>query len=317
MFRLLAIMFIGFSIFVQSAFGAQEPVFEKIEKDELTYFKMDNCPYKFGVASMFYARRNFVNDITDVCFDEAGGRLWSSEGIENLTLVSKDSKGLRYEDLDSAGEGEERTFITLTKPWRDNELCGPQKVEYHELQGAISGNSAKSNRPSIGQSSYLIARSYTAHKNLEFGNGFINVESPEVIDGKRAFKFEGEPLYGLSYDKTKAVFDSDGIGRIEIQNNPAPGIAESFGTIELAGTGDGKLRGSGEITVKSSRLAGFRPNEWKEATLQFVGLRGHVYGDKGQYLSLIGWVKGSFIDAENDTHTFLANTQISNCRTEE
>ncbi|WP_417679763.1 DUF6636 domain-containing protein [Roseibium sp.] len=298
-----------------SAGNSTTPV--RTEEDGAAYHKLGTCEFEQGAAIANYNFRTQSAhppelEITDLCFDRKSGTLWASEPEDRLTLVKKDKGNDWFEVIIPNTQPFERWRVTVgnygrasthgyknetvnfsyDRPsasylnWRTTGTQHDADVSLHgyllETQPAI--NDIKSEF-----TVYIGGLDYWDHRR-ERGGKHLGRESPHIAF-KGMMRFDGKT--GTADLKNTVETGKDGTGKLVLTVNA-----------------NGRLSGSGTISLSNARLAGINQHDWKTTTWEIKKLVGHFAGKDGEEFRAVAIASGQTIDHDGFVNPVLAAVTI-------
>ena len=280
-----------------------------------SYFEQSDCNGTPGLVTLFYPARYDVQDIAQACHDEAAGQFQFSFPLPNMTLVAQTPAGRRFEDLTRPSDAD-RSAINLRAPEGFGEFCGDTPEGYQTLDGLIYPSAAGGPTELGAVMGYLLDATSEPQEGMNYRYAFLAMSGPSKIDDIAVHEYRGDVDLSFAFEGSVTPHYTD-TGTFVIQDSELANLGSYDGQVKIAYLGDGEVTMTGAVETTTSRIAGLEPNDWKAAHYELVGFRGNVFGDKGQFVQLYGWIEGSFIDESGAIHTFRGDASFQACGTPE
>ena len=298
-----------------SAENSVTPV--RTEEDGVTYHKLGTCEFEKGVAIANYNFRTQSShpselEITDLCFDRKSGTLWASEPEDRLTLVKKDQGNDWFEVIIPNTRAFERWRVTVGNY---------RRASTHGYKNETVNFSY--DRPSA---SYLNWRTTGTQHDADVSlHGYL-LETQPAIDNitseftvyvgghdyweyhrERGGKHSGRESPHVAF---KGMMRFDGTtGTADLKNTVETG-KDGTGKLVLTVNANGRLSGSGTISLSNARLAGINQHDWKTTTWEIKKLVGHFAGKDGEEFRAVAIASGQTIDHDGFVNPVLAAVTI-------
>ncbi len=311
------IIFSLLSSFQISPASAEDISIMSEETDGFIYHQIAECPYRKGMGMLYYVSLDSGSEWmkTDLCFSKKQGVLWGAEIVSNLELTQKNNELTVYENLGKEFENHSpRPTMKIYRMSDVNSIC----TDYMDRPNSVE-IVAKSSERKIG-STFILSDGYfyddkyqivddaiydIAH--IAFNLGKIDNAAPHLIKGNN---FLGDAFSGeLIVNGTTGTMNLSGSSQGNVSKN-------QHGTIDVKLLPGGRLTAGGNIHFENSRTKGHGANEWTVADAEFIGLTGHVVGPNGQNLKMRGGIKGTFVDINNQQHSFDGAVTFEACRSQ-
>lgn len=287
----------------------------RTEQNGFVYHRLANCDHERGIATGVYnfrAKRPFLLELTDVCFDRTSGRLWASEPAEGFVLVSRQDTTEWYEVVSTDRKPSARSKVNAGRyDQGDGHLNGwvnfgfnprrPSPTQYdnavqHEAEVQLHGYLY--NQPSpIGEDAngdffgYVVGNDFWAREKEIALKERRDREVPFFSD-EGSLEFSGNS--GTANFKPSSVSTDKGGGELELQ------VSET-----------GEITGSGQFWLQNGRLAGASPHDWKTAKLSVRTLAGQFVGDTGEQFVIQMLADGEIIDHDGFENPAMASFTIT------
>lgn len=280
-----------------------------------SFFEQSHCDGTPGLATQFFPVRDDIQDITEVCFNEAAGVFQFSDPLPNMTLVAQTPDGRRFEDLTQPSDGD-RSAIDLHRATDLGELCGEVPDGFERLYGLIYNTPAGGPSDNGSVIGYLLDAPSEPQNGISYSFASLGTNIPSRIDDIPAHEYDGKMDLSLAFLGSVTPSQSD-IGTFVIEQVEDTNLGSYDGQIRIVHLGNGEVTMTGHVETTTSRIAGLEPLDWKAASYELVGFRGNAFGDNGQFIQLYGWIDGSFIDESGAIHPFRADASFQACSTPE
>lgn len=289
----------------------------RTEENGVVHHRLERCDYERGVAVASYNFRKHSPyrppelQLTDICFDRQGGRLWASEPEDRLTLVQQDEQWDQYEVL-----------VPEFPRWR----AGVTNYEQASGNGGYRAGSVDFDYQRLA--SELLNWNHTGTQ-LDgdvrlHGYLFDTQPSPDIepsdfkvyVGGSdrwdhlrgRDKKYRDREVPYLSFE---GVLRFDGAkGGVNLRNTSNTG-KDGAGELFLTVNDKGEISGSGTLTLENARLAGIRPHDWKITTWEIRKLVGHMVGDGGEQFRALAIAGGQTVDQDGFVNPVHASIDIT------
>ena len=265
-----------------------------------TYFQIPECTGLSGVAVYYFTNLPELArmDISDVCLLPSGD-LAAIEPLHNLSVVGQQDWGQQLENLDVGENSIDRRRVRV----RDFDQSAPQGY------AQSSGNLEISHGPDLPQSwgaTEYWAKGYvfdTAYQNEGATDAFSVFAELFVHDSS-----------GLQHGISAAIF----LGEIQFEGGTATSLLGDYGgmtlnpavDVNLVLSKDGSITGGGNIYFENAGLAGFGPTEFKTVRLSIEKLVGHVAGNEGRELRILGVATGTYEAHNGNSYPLNASVEF-------
>ncbi|EIM76530.1 hypothetical protein A33O_05125 [Nitratireductor aquibiodomus RA22] len=293
----------------------------RTEEQGVVHHRLESCAFERGLAVASYSFRKKLPyrpaalQLTDLCYDRKGGRLWASEPEDRLTLVQQNQDGERFEVILPDTRPFQRWRVTSGSYenafGHDSVRAGSVPFHYDrpatkqlnwehtgtQLDGDVSlyGYVFETQSPASDMASdfviYVSGNDYWAH-----------VRGREKKHRGREvpiIQFEGD-LHFSGKSSGKAVL-----------RNTTETAREGRGELQLSVGDDGEITGSGVLSLANARLAGADPDDWQTTTWEIRKLVGHLVGGDGQQFTALAIAEGQTVDHDGFVNPVHASITIS------
>jgi hypothetical protein len=234
------------------------------------------------------------------------------ESYSDLTLVSKNSNGTKFEKLDGQMNDYERVILSLENS-EGYSKCSTNVTNSRSVNIHIP-SSRYINEDGYDQAAFygFTADERSDHPITQFSEKVhyvlftgISQDIDEPVDLGETKLYGIEVLGDLKFEH--------GAGVLTLGENIASEIGAAAGEFLIESTGDGQFVGSGEFDAESGRLAGHHPKEWISMSISQAYLRGFFIGKSGEAMAADGLGIGNFVDASGQIHNLRVIITLRSC----
>ncbi|MFC5584212.1 hypothetical protein ACFPOD_03740 [Nitratireductor kimnyeongensis] len=301
------------------SFGAAMAQMQTIRTEEngVVHHRLERCDYERGVAVASYSFRKHSpyrppeSQITDICFDRKGGRLWASEPEDRLTLVQQDEQWDQYEVL-VPDFPRWRASVTNYEQASGNGgyRAGSVDFDYQRLASELLNwnHTGTQLDGDVRLHGYIFDTQPSP--DIEPSDFKVYVGGSDQWDHLRGRdeKYRDREVPYLSFEGVLRFDGSKGV--VNLRNTSNTG-KEGAGKLFLTVNDKGEISGSGTLTVENARLAGIRPHDWKTTTWEIRKLVGHMVGDGGEQFRAVGIADGQTVDQDGFVNPVHASIEIT------
>lgn len=285
-------------------------------EQRVPYHRIADCRFRHGLGTMFYSEgRKEEFHLTDVCFDQEGGRFWSAESIAGWSLTNEAPSFKEYKVIEEGVPDWQRHTLML-QPL-------PETIAQMGMTLPGSGGTGavwfwqvpNSYEPQAGPSRLAMATG-------------VFLDEPQVVEAlDGTFTVAISMVHRVVAGEGKApVLPGMGfVGDIEFDTTagkgvlgPAPNgfLSDESSALVTLSVVDGALGGSTRLTGSNGETAGLEPTDWKSLELTVDQLYGRVDGAGGNSLFMIGAADGVAFDQSGREFKLLSAITVQGFRTE-
>lgn len=271
----------------------------RVERDGFVYYQIRDCKFESGLAATVYDFSDSPSqvELTDICFDRKGGKLLAAEPISNLTLVRQSETSDTFEVIEPGIR--DGVLANKYRAQQANKVNGFDSGAFHRHSNA--SHPAKRHK-ARGHSTYgYLFNEMTPFSGVQMGQYAINISVSDIWSARNrasGLKRGGE---GPIVSDWGFASISGRSNKLKFETQDSAFVSDDI-ILNLEIDDDGRIDGSGRISITNPRIAGLNPTDWQYAELKLSSIIGHFVGLKGQEFRGIGFVEGQTVDQDGFVH---------------